>query len=96
MFPPGTLATGSLTARALGNGSGGGVGQTSSLTVGRASEPEFHHFQDHGAGGSVNRQTSGLTTPEPLRREMSDGGAFPPLLLTQEGGEGRGEEARLV
>ena len=29
-------------------------------------------------------------------REMPDCGAFPPLLLTQEGGEGRGEEARFV
>ncbi len=37
-----------------------GVGQTSGLTVGRASGPEFPHPQDHGAGGSVNRQTGGL------------------------------------
>ena len=27
---------------------------------------------------------------------VPDFGAFPPLLLTQEGGEGRGEEARFV
>ena len=42
------------------NCSGRGVGQTSGLTVGRASGPEFPHPQDHGAGGSVNRQTGGL------------------------------------
>ena len=52
IVPPGTLATGSLTARALGSGSGRGVGQTSGLTVGRASGPEFPHSQDHGAGNS--------------------------------------------
>ena len=45
------------------NCSGRGVGQTSGLTVGRASGPEFPHSQDHGAGGSVNRQTGGLTHP---------------------------------
>ena len=61
VLQPGTLATGFLTARALGNGSGRGVGQTSGLTVGRASGPEFPHSQDHGAGGSVDRQTGGLT-----------------------------------
>ena len=38
-----------------------GVGQTSGLTVGRASGPESPHSQTHGAGGSVNRQTGGLT-----------------------------------
>ena len=43
------------------NCSGRGVGRTSGLTVGRASGPEFTHPQDHGAGGSVNRQTGGLT-----------------------------------
>jgi len=37
------------------------VGQTSGLTVGRASGPESPHPQAHGAGGSVNRQTGGLT-----------------------------------
>ena len=43
------------------NCSGRGVGRTSGLTVGRVSGPEFTHPQDHGAGGSVNRQTGGLT-----------------------------------
>jgi hypothetical protein len=32
----------------------------------------------------------------PESRGMPDFGAFLPLLLTQEGGEGRGEEARFV
>ena len=61
VLQPGTLATGSLMARGLGNGSGRGVGQTSGLTVRRASGPEFPPCQDHGAGGSVNCQTGGLT-----------------------------------
>jgi len=42
------------------NGSKRNVGQTSGLTVSRASDPEFHDFQDHGVGDSVNRQTGGL------------------------------------
>ena len=37
------------------------MGQTSGLTVGRASGPEFPYSQDLGAGGSVIRQTGGLT-----------------------------------
>ena len=41
------------------------MGQTSGLTVGRASEPESSHSKDHGAGGSVNRQTGGLTHTGP-------------------------------
>ena len=41
VLQPGTLATGSLMARALGSCSGRGVGQTSGRTVGRASGLEF-------------------------------------------------------
>ena len=37
------------------------MGQTSGLTAGRVSGLEFPPSQDHGAGGSVNRQTGGLT-----------------------------------
>jgi len=96
VLQPGTLATGSLMARALGNGSGRGVSQTSGLTVGWASGPEFPHCQDHGAGGSVNRQTGGLTHAGTVVSRNVRWRAFLPLLLTQEGGVGRGEGARLV
>ena len=82
VLQPGTLATGSLTARELGNGSGRGVGQTSGRTVGRASGPEFPQSRD--------------PFPGQLRREMPDGGAFLPRLLTPEGGAGWEAEACLV
>ena len=37
------------------------VGQTSSLTVSRASGPEFLPPKGHGVGDSANRQTGDLT-----------------------------------